>query len=118
MRDHGTAVNMCYTTKTRGADVAVDKFYLFGGRNGDRSEKIQRFYSDTERGLVKAAKQLGITHRQSQPGEHRTNTVAERCNRDVEAGARSILAQAGLPDCFWPFAAPFYCLMETSYLRF
>ena len=104
---------MCYPTKTRETFEAMEKFYLFGGRTGDKSENIQRFYSDTEKSLVKTARLLGITHRQSQPGEHKTSTMAERCNRDVEAGAKCILAQAGLPDCFWPFAAPYYCLMEN-----
>ena len=60
MRDHGTAVKMCYPVKTRGADEAIEKFYFFGGRNGDTSGQIQRFYSDTEKSLINTAKTLGI----------------------------------------------------------
>ena len=38
----------------------------------------EHWASDIEKSLVKTAKLLGITHRQSQPAEDRTNTMAER----------------------------------------
>ena len=75
--------------------------------------KIKRFYCDREGGLIDACKHFGIFYRIAQPGRPVTNSLAERANRDVLEGARCVLEQAGLPECFWPFAAPYYCLMVS-----
>ena len=82
---------------------------MFGGVN----TRIKRFYCDKEGGLIDACKHFGITYRIAQPGRPVTNSIAERANQDVLQGARCLLEQAGLPKCFWPFAAPYYCLMES-----
>ena len=68
---------------------------------------------DREGGLVRACKDLGITFRTAQAGKPVNNTLAERANADILQGSRSILMAAGLPACFWPFAGPYYCLMES-----
>ena len=108
LRDLGTSVKMAYPVKTRSEAEALECLKLFGG---DPSA-IKRFYCDNDQGLVAAAKSLDILVRNSQPGRHQTNAIAERCNQDILHGAHACLAAAGLPDCFWTFAAPYYCLME------
>ena len=39
--------------------------------------------------------------------------MAERANQDILQGARTILVATGPPGCFWSYAAPYYCLMES-----
>ena len=111
--DIATKVKMCYPTTGRTTEECDRALRLFGGLSRPDKSRIQRFYSDTERGLITAARALGILCRQSQPGRSVTNSRAERNNEDVLAGARCLLAAAGLPECFWPYAAPYYCLMEN-----
>ncbi len=49
----------------------------------------------------------------SQLGVPQTSGIIERTNQDIVVGTRTLLAQAGLPSCFWAFAAPRYCLMNN-----
>ena len=46
--------------------------------------------------------------------ESHNNSKIERTNLDVLEGTRCALIQAGLPECFWPFAAPHYCFLENT----
>lgn len=48
----------------------------------------------------------------SPPYRPEHNSIAERVNRTVEDAARSILIQAKLPECLWPFA-----LKHVMYVR-
>ena len=43
----------------------------------------------------------------------KANALVEQRNRDVQATARVLLDTAGLPTCFWPFAAPYGTLMRN-----
>ena len=52
---------------------------------------------------------MSIPHHLAQPGIHQSNGIIQRCNSDVLAGARTLLVEAGLPSCFWPYAAACYC---------
>eukprot|EP00974_Lingulodinium_polyedra_P130589 11214402-Lingulodinium_polyedra.AAC.1 len=38
---------------------------------------------------------------------------AERCSQDVSDGLRASFVTAGLPDCFWSFAAPCYAHLDN-----
>ena len=59
-------------------------------------------------------KMLGTEHDHAVPGDPRTNARAERANRMVLEGARSILIYAGLPTQFWPYACRYFCLAHNS----
>ena len=109
LRDLGTGVKMCYPTEDRTTPECERALKTFGGAT---TNAIKRFYSDNEGGLIGACKKLDILQRKSQPGKPVTNSMAERANQDILAGSRSVLAQAGLPECFWPYAAPYYCLLS------
>ena len=75
---------------------------------------VTGFYSDNSGELKKALKSMKILHEGSQPGVPQTNAVIERTNQDIVCGARCCLDAAGLPPCFWSFAAPCYCLLENT----
>ncbi|CAI7772500.1 unnamed protein product [Closterium sp. NIES-54] len=49
----------------------------------------------------KELKQKGIQHQLSVPYNPQQNGVAERFNRTLQEGARTLLGRAGLPDPFW-----------------
>ena len=73
----------------------------------------RRLYSDNSGEIGAALKELRIMPHNSLPGEPQTNAVAERNNGFILAGARTSLVRAGLPACFWPWAAQHYCLMDN-----
>ncbi len=56
----------------------------------------------------------GILFDAAQLGRPQTNALIERANQDIFQGARTVLLQAGLPGCFWTFAAPCYCMLDTA----
>ena len=103
LRDLGTGVKMCYPTTSRLTEDCEMALKMFAGLK----LKIQTFYGDSEGGLQAACKKNGIPYRRAQPGNPKTNSLAERANGDILNGARSLLLQAGLPASFWPFAAPY-----------
>ena len=70
-------------------------------------------YSDESGELKAACHQLSIVHELPQPGIPKTNAIAERQNSDVLAMTRSSLVAAGLPACFWPYAAPCVCFNDN-----
>ena len=109
LRDLGTGVKMSYLTTGRSQSECIDALKKFGGVKS----RLKIFYSDKEGGIISACKELEVLHRTAQPGKPVTNSLAERANGDILQGARSVLLAAGLPECFWPFAAPYYCLLES-----
>jgi len=76
---------------------------------------VRKLYSDNSGEIGAALKKLRIMPHNSLPGVPQNNAVAERLNRDTLEGARTALMQAGLPACFWSFAAPHYCMMENTH---
>ena len=57
--------------------------------------------------------ELGFPHRTSVPGIPQTNTLAESRVKIVVYGTRTALSCAGLPSCFWPYAARHFCFALT-----
>ena len=88
------------------AQGALREFY------GDVVPK--RLYTDNAPELIRACHDLKIRHDKSTPYRHQSNAFAERTVRAVVEGARSLLEQAGLPTCFWPFAVRFWCFMRNT----
>ncbi len=73
----------------------------------------RRYYSDNRRALRNAAEMAGMQHESCLPGIHQTNGIAESNNRSILSGTRRLLMQAGLPACWWPYAAPCFCFLES-----
>ena len=74
------------------------------------------YYSDNALCLAFAARSIGLKHELSLPGVSQTNGIAEVNNRVIIASTRKLLAQAGLPACWWPYASPCYCFQHNALL--
>ena len=61
-------------------------------------------YSDNAPEIIRAVDDLKIPHDTSTPYRSQTNSKAERVNRKVLEGTRTVLEQAGLHSKWWPFA--------------
>ena len=92
----------------------LDTFETFCALNQVKGkDRVQNVYCDNYGSLVKAAKQIGATCEPSQPGVHHSNAIIENCNGDILNGTRTLLLQAGIPACFWPYGSPYYCHIEN-----
>ena len=74
----------------------------------------ERMYTDNAPELIRACKDLRYPHDKSTPHRHQSNAFCERSVRAVVEGARSLLEQAGLATCFWPFAVRYWCFMRNT----
>ena len=90
---------------------ALDTYTSLNHAKGN--SKIKTCYSDNYSSLKKAIKLLGVNWEPCQPGLHKNNAIIERCNQDIIYGVRVLLCQAGMPACYWPYAAPYYCHIEN-----
>ena len=97
-----------YATPDKTAEETAKAIRLFAG---DR--RIMRFYSDKSGEIGAALKTMGILAEDAEPGEPRTNTLAETNNRIILDGIRVTLSCAGLPACYWVWAGPHFCLMQN-----
>jgi len=46
-------------------------------------------------------------------GISQTNAIAEANNKTIISGTRKLLCQAGLPACWWTYAAPYFCFAKN-----
>ncbi len=77
------------------------------------TDKIENIYADNYSSYKKAITYIGASFEKSTQGIHHSNAIIERCNQDIVIGTRVLLAQAGLPYCFWTYASPYYCHVEN-----
>ena len=52
---------------------------------------------------------MGVEHHASLPGEPKTNSLIERTNQIIVGGTTALLVCAGLPPCYWSYAALCFC---------
>jgi hypothetical protein len=76
--------------------------------------RIKLFCSDNAPELIRVCKTLQILQEHSTPGRPQNNAIIERTNLDILEGTRTTLISAGFPECFWPFAAPHFCLLDNT----
>ena len=81
---------------------------------GENAAKVGCVYTDNSGELKKACRMMRVNREPSQPGVPQSNAKIERTNLDVLEGTRTALVQAGLPECFWSFAAPTYCFLRNT----
>jgi hypothetical protein len=105
VRDLCTGLIALYPALYNGTEETTQALKEFAGR-----KKIHNIYSDNAKELVKAAYRLGVEHHTSLPGEPKTNSLIERTNQIIVGGTTALLICAGLPPCFWSFAAPCFCV--------
>ena len=77
-------------------------------------DKVERLYCDIAQDLEHAAAaQLEWRVDTSTPYRHTSNSVAERSNRRIIDGARTLLHTSGLPHCFWGYACQCFCTLRN-----
>ena len=104
MLDLATKFKCAKPVKSKDADRTLLTIKYWIGE-----DSVKKIYSDGHESIKKACKNLTIPHQLAQPGIHQNNGIIERCNSDILAGTRTLLVEAGLPSCFWPYAAACYC---------
>ena len=70
---------------------------------------VDNVYSDSAPELIAGVRNLGWRHETSLPGVPRNNSMIERANQIILGGTTACLIQAGLPPCYWSYAAPTFC---------
>ncbi|CAI7919483.1 unnamed protein product [Closterium sp. NIES-53] len=103
--DHTRAV-WVYPLKTKGeVAAAVLKEWMPRARR-ESGHKVKVIRTDNGGEFIGAdfeavLKKKGIQHQLTVPYNPQQNGVAERFNRTLQEGARTLLGRAGLPDPFW-----------------
>jgi hypothetical protein len=109
IKDRFTKYVEGYPLPTKNADDAYGAFRDFFGRKF----QVNYMWTDDSGELNKCAAMMGVAHGLATPGMPTTNAEAERSVRAVMEGARTLLVQAGLPHCWWPFAMRFWCFAKN-----
>ena len=86
---------------TKSADDAQAALIEYFGTDPAKEVYI---WSDSAHELKRAVADMGFAHGRATPGRHQANGFCERTVRKVVEGARTLLEQAGLPQCYWVFA--------------
>ena len=108
-KDLDSKVKVFLPVRNKTAEQATRALRYFFGNNA-----VGRFYSDNAPELELACTTLGIVHETSRAGVPQNNSIIERANLDILEGIRTTLICAGLPGCFWPFAAQHFCFLENT----
>ncbi|GJP71593.1 hypothetical protein CLOP_g2412 [Closterium sp. NIES-67] len=118
--DHTRAV-WVYPLKSKGeVAVAVLKEWMPRAQ-GECGHKVKVIRSDNGGEFIGAdfegeLKRKGIQHQLTVPYNPQQNGVAERFNRTLQEGARTLLGRAGLPDPFWVSALRQVALVKNRVL--
>ena len=110
VKDLFTSVKTVIPVMNKSREAAVRGLRYFVGD----PKRVKHCYTDGSHELGTALNEMSILHEQSRPGKPQNNSKIERTNLDVLEGTRCAMIQAGLPECFWPFAAPHYCFLENT----
>ena len=109
VKDLYSKMKVLLPVRNKTAGQAIRALRNFFGNNA-----VGRFYCDNSPELKLVCTTLGIVHETSRPGVPQNNSIIERTNLDILEGTRATLICAGLPECFWPFAAQHFCLLENT----
>ena len=102
---------MClYAVPTKDAVDTEICIRAFTGIPGIRKPKDVSMYSDGSGEIKLACRSVGILHDTSQPGVPQTNALIERTNQMILTKTIVAMLEAGLPSCYWTFAAPCVCV--------
>ena len=101
-----------YTLRSKGADDAYNSFQDFRG-----STYLDLVYVDNSRELRKSIEQLGFPRGTSTPGIPSSNGDAESKVKITIGGGKTLLEQAGLPACMWPYSVRCWCFGRNTQVR-
>ena len=109
IKDLWSGLFNCIPCRSKSADNTYQGLLRFTGRR-----TVGQAYADNSPEIKSACDDLRIPLENSLPGVPQTNSIAERTNQDVTGMTRTALVAAGIPACFWPYAAPaVFCLIKT-----
>ena len=100
-----------YRCGSRSSDEVSEHLAHFKGE-----DKIKYCHSDAAPNIVKGVQVTGghnVCCRTSTPGNPSQNGLIESKNKLTMRRVRSALNQAGLPPCFWPYAADYVCMIHN-----
>jgi hypothetical protein len=103
VRDRATGMVDCFPVQSKSSQEVSISLRCFLGQT-----KPGMIYTDCAPELAKAIENIAA-HGTAQPYRHETNGRIERTIRLVAEGARTCLAQSGLPSRFWPLACRHFC---------
>ena len=109
LRDRATNWVECQGMKSKSTDQ-VTKFLA---NTLGPTERWKYFYTDGAAELGNAIDAISVARDITQPENKRQNARAERSNRHMEEGIRSMLLHAGMPNPFWPYAARYFALVSN-----
>ncbi|CAI7864288.1 unnamed protein product [Closterium sp. NIES-53] len=120
MDDHTRAV-WVYPLKTKGqvAAAVLKEWMPRAQRESRHKVKVIRIDNGGEfigADIESVLKKKGIQHQLTVPYNPQQNGVAERFNRTLHEGARTLLGRAGLPDPFWVTALRQVALVKNRVL--
>ena len=113
--DLGTDYLGAYPVKSKSTAEARNALVHFMG-----DSRIRRIHSDASPELARCMRsfnRIPIPHDQSTPGIPATTAIAESMVRRTIVGTRTNLYAAGLPTCFWPYAAHHYAFARNAAIR-
>ncbi|CAI7844570.1 unnamed protein product [Closterium sp. NIES-54] len=118
--DHTRAV-WVYPLKTKGEVAAAVLKEWMPRAQRESEHKVKVIRSDNGGEFIGAdfesvLKKKGIQHQLTVPHNPQQNGVAERFNRTLQEGARTLLGRAGLPDPFWVTALRQVALVKNRVL--
>ncbi|CAI7794081.1 unnamed protein product, partial [Closterium sp. NIES-53] len=118
--DHTRAV-WVYPLKTKGEVAAAVLKEWMPRAQRESGHKVKVIRTDNGGEFIGAdfesvLKKKGIQHQLTVPYNPQQNDVAERFNRTLQEGARTLLGRAGLPDPFWVTALRQVALVKNMVL--
>ncbi|CAI7913160.1 unnamed protein product [Closterium sp. NIES-53] len=118
--DHTRAV-WVYPLKTKGEVAAAVLKEWMPRAQRESGHKVKVIRTDNGGEFIGAdfesvLKKKGIQHQLTVPYNPQQNGVAERLNRTLQEGARTLLGRAGLPDPFWVTALRQVALVKNRVL--
>ncbi|CAI7891605.1 unnamed protein product [Closterium sp. NIES-53] len=119
--DEHTRAVWVYPLKTKGEVAAAVLKEWMPRAQRESGHKVKVIRTDNGGEFIGAdfesvLKKKGIQHQLTVPYNPQQNGVAERFNRTLQEGARTLLGRAGLPDPFWVTALRHVALVKNRVL--
>ena len=107
-KDLGTGKIDCVPTRKQDdACTTVAMMHILG------HHPRRNYFSDNQRCLDNGARLCNMNPEKSLVGISQTNGIAGANTKTIISLTRKLLCQAGLPACWWTYAAPCFCFAQN-----